>query len=76
MSVRMTANGNFSDASVERFYSVSQNKSYDEPRAVSVALHTPQLGGGTLSQGAQNSSPVTTLNPRESFDPPNWNMKH
>jgi len=27
----MRANGNFSDASVERFYSVRQNKSYDEP---------------------------------------------
>jgi len=27
----MTADGNFSDASVERFYSVNQNKSYDKP---------------------------------------------
>ena len=26
-------------------------------RAVSAALHTSQLGGPTLSQGAQNSSP-------------------
>jgi len=29
MPARMKANGNFSDAGVERFYSVSQNKSYD-----------------------------------------------
>jgi len=29
MPARMTENGNFSDVSVERFYSVSQNKSYD-----------------------------------------------
>jgi len=29
MPARMKANGNFSDTSVERFYSVSQNKSYD-----------------------------------------------
>jgi len=27
----------------------------DVSRAVSAALHTPQLGGPTLSQGAQNS---------------------
>ena len=40
-------------------------------RAVSAALQTPQLGGCTLSQGAQNSSPVTTWHPRESFDPSN-----
>jgi len=26
-------------------------------RAVSAALHTPQLGGPTLSQGAQNAVP-------------------
>jgi len=31
MPARMKANGNFSDASVERFYLVNQNKSYDEP---------------------------------------------
>jgi len=31
MPARMKTNGNFSDASVERFYSVSQNKSYDAP---------------------------------------------
>jgi len=29
MPARMEANGDFSDANVERFYSVSQNKSYD-----------------------------------------------
>ena len=37
-------------------------------RAVSAALHTPQLGRPTLSQGAQNSSAVTTWHPRESFN--------
>jgi len=31
LPARMKANGNFSDASVERFYSVSQNKSYGAP---------------------------------------------
>ena len=31
MPARMRANGNFSNESVVRFYSVSQNKSYDEP---------------------------------------------
>jgi len=31
-----------------------------ELRAVSAALHTPQLGEPTLSKGTQNSSPVTT----------------
>jgi len=31
LPARMAANGNFSDASVERFYSINQNKSYDEP---------------------------------------------
>jgi len=31
MPGRMKANGNFSDPNVERFYSVSQNKSYDQP---------------------------------------------
>jgi len=31
MPARMKAKGNFSDTSVEWFYSVSQNKSYDEP---------------------------------------------
>jgi len=44
-------------------------------RAVSAALHTPNLGGA-LPQGAHNSSPVTTDPPRESFDLSNWNMKH
>jgi len=38
-------------------------------RAVSAALHTPQLGG-TLSQGVQNSV-LLPLSPRESFDTPN-----
>jgi len=31
MPARMKSNGNFSDPSVERFHSVSQNKSYDYP---------------------------------------------
>jgi len=44
-------------------------------RAVSAALHTPNLGGA-LPQVAHNSSPVTTDPPRESFDLSNWNMKH
>jgi len=43
----------------------------DEPpcRAVLAALHTAQLGGPTLSQGAQNSSPVTTSTPEKASSP-------
>jgi len=31
IAARMKENGYFSDTSVERFYSVRQNKSYDKP---------------------------------------------
>jgi len=44
-------------------------------RAVSAALHTTQLGGHAVT-GGPKFSPVTTLHPRESFDPPNLNVKH
>jgi len=48
-------------------------------RAVSAALHTPQLGGAHAVTGAQNSAAATGpkiqsrhhLAPKENFDPPN-----
>ena len=38
-------------------------------RAVSTALHTPQLGGATLSQGAQNSVPSPLSRPEKTSIP-------
>jgi len=38
-------------------------------RAVSAALHTPQLGGGTLSQGGKNSVPSRLRFPEKASIP-------
>jgi len=43
------------------------------PRAVSAALHTPQLGGPTLSQEAQNSVPSPLSTPEKASIP---KLKH
>jgi len=44
-------------------------------RAVSAALHTPQLGGHAAT-GTQNLDPSPLSHPKKASIPPNWNMKH
>ena len=44
-------------------------------RAVSIALHTPQLGGPTLSQGPKIHSRQNLI-PQRKLRPQYWNMKH
>jgi len=47
-------------------------------RAVSAALHTPQLGGATLPQGPKIQTPHHWATQGKLQTPkfPNWNMKH
>jgi len=67
----------------ESLFQHNANWEFATTRAVSAPLHTPQLGGSTLSQGFMIPLPQGPkiqsrchLAPKESFDPPKWNMKH
>jgi len=51
------------------FVAFSKSEPYHPPTI-------PPIGRGPRCHRAPKFSPVTTYLPKESIDPPNWNMKH